>query len=145
MVTFRNNNNNRRGGFRRNTRNFKSNGDNSKFSSNFPNNDNFKRKAPGRNNHNASKLIEKYNDLAREALSNGDKILSENYLQHADHFTRIINEREIIKREKFIENRSENNANIVEENDQDEVKDLSETSNDDTKIQNGNKSQIEIN
>ena len=33
----------------------------------------------GRNNHNAPKLIEKYNDLAREALSNGDKILSENY------------------------------------------------------------------
>ena len=37
------------------------------------------------------KLIEKYNDLAREASSNGDKILSENYLQHADHFTRILN------------------------------------------------------
>ena len=81
MVTFRNNsnNNNRRNNFRRNTRNFKTNGDNSKFGSNFSNNDNFKRKAPGRNNHNAPKLIEKYNDLAREALSNGDKILSENY------------------------------------------------------------------
>ena len=46
----------------------------SKINSNFSNNDNFKRKAPGRNNHNAPKLIEKYNDLAREALSNGDKI-----------------------------------------------------------------------
>ena len=102
MVTFRNNNN-RRNNFRRNTRNFKSNGDNSKFGSNFSNNDNFKRKAPGRNNHNAPKLIEKYNDLAREALSNGDKILSENYLQHADHFTRILNERESFKREKFLE------------------------------------------
>ena len=90
MVTFRNNNNNRRTGFRRNARNFKSNGENSKFGSNFSNNDNFKRKAPGRNNHNAPKLIEKYNDLAREALSNGDKILSENYFQHADHFTRIL-------------------------------------------------------
>ena len=79
MVTFRNNNNNninRRSSFRRNTRNFKSNGDNSKFGSSFSNNENFKRKAPGRNNHNAPKLIEKYNDLAREALSNGDKILS---------------------------------------------------------------------
>ena len=76
MVTFRNNNNNRRTGFRRNARNFKSNSENSKFGSNFSNNDNFKRKAPGRNNHNAPKLIEKYNDLAREALSNGDKILS---------------------------------------------------------------------
>ena len=35
------------------------------------------KKVSGRNNHNAPKLIEKYNDLAREALSNGDKILSE--------------------------------------------------------------------
>ena len=110
MVTFRNNNNNRRGGFRRNTRNFKSNGDTPKFNSNFSNNDNFKRKAPGRNNHNAPKLIEKYNDLAREALSNGDKILSENYLQHADHFQRILNERENYKREKFLENKEEENT-----------------------------------
>ena len=108
MVTFRNNNNNnRRNNFRRNDRNFKSNGERQKFSSNFSNNDNFKRKAPGRNNHNAPKLIDKYNDLAREALSNGDKILSENYLQHADHFTRILNERENIRREKFVETRSE--------------------------------------
>ena len=118
MVTFRNNsnNNNRRNNFRRNTRNFKTNGDNSKFGSNFSNNDNFKRKAPGRNNHNAPKLIEKYNDLAREALSNGDKILSENYLQHADHFTRVLNERESYRREKFSENQSENISDIVEEN-----------------------------
>ena len=79
MVTFRNNNNVRRNNFRRNDRNFKSNADRPKFRSNYSNNENFKRKAPGRNNHNASKLIEKYNDLAREASSNGDKILSENY------------------------------------------------------------------
>ena len=106
MVTFRNNNsnNNRRSGFRRNTRNFKSSGDNSKFSSNFSNNENFKRKAPGRNNHNAPKLIEKYNNLAREALSTGDKILSENYFQHADHFTRVLSEQEISKRARFSEN-----------------------------------------
>ena len=75
MVTFRNNNG-RRNTFRRNDRNFKSNGDRSKYGSNFSNNENFQRRAPGRNNHNAPKLIEKYNDLAREALSNGDKILS---------------------------------------------------------------------
>ena len=113
MVTFRNNNNNnRRNNFRRNDRNFKSNGDRPKFGSNFSNNENFKRKVPGRNNHNAPKLIEKYNDLAREASSNGDKILSENYLQHADHFTRVLNERENIKRDKFTENKSEDNANI---------------------------------
>ena len=106
MVTFRNNNN-RRNNFRRNDRNFKSNGERQKFSTNFSNNENFKRKAPGRNNHNAPKLIEKYNDLAREALSNGDKILSENYLQHADHFMRILNEKESFRREKFLENKNE--------------------------------------
>ena len=93
MVTFRNNNN-RRNNFRRNDRNFKSNSDRPKYGSNFSNNDNFQRKIPGRNNHNASKLIEKYNNLAREALSSGDKILSENYFQHADHFTRVLNEQE---------------------------------------------------
>ena len=145
MVTFRNNNNsNRRSSFRRNTRNFKSNGDNSKFGSNFSNNDNFKRKTPGRNNHNAPKLIEKYNDLAREALSNGDKILSENYLQHADHFTRILNERESFKKEKF----SDNKFNVVEENNETSSKDLSknlaETSSDEVTVENSEKSQVEI-
>ncbi len=112
MVTFKNNN--KRNNFRRNDRNFKPNGDRQNFSWNFSNGDNFKRKSPGRNNHNAPKLIEKYNDLAREALSNGDKILSENYLQHADHFARILNERENFKRErnleeKYDENRKETN------------------------------------
>ena len=148
MVTFRNNNNNsnRRSSFRRNTRNFKSNGDTSKFGSTFSNNDNFKRKAPGRNNHNAPKLIEKYNDLAREALSNGDKILSENYLQHADHFTRILNERESFKREKF----SDNKFNVTEENNessgQDVSKNLAETtSSDESTVENIEKSQLEIN
>ena len=114
MVTFRNNNN-RRNNYRRNDRNFKTNGDRPKFGSNFSNNENFKRKAPGRNNHNAHKLIEKYNDLAREASSNGDKILSENYLQHADHFTRVLNERESIRKEKFSENKSDVNSNLLEE------------------------------
>ena len=95
MVTFRSNNN-RRPQFRSNNNrrsSFRNNNEGSKFS----NNDNFRRNAPGRNNHNASKLIEKYNDLAREALANEDKILSENYFQHADHFTRIQNEQEKIR------------------------------------------------
>ncbi len=148
MVTFRNNNN-RRGNFRRNTRNFKSNGDNSKYGSNFSNNDNFKRKVPGRNNHNAPKLIEKYNDLAREALSNGDKILSENYLQHADHFKRILNEREDFRREKFSEIKTDNNSDVIHENNEnpelDSDKDLVETSSDETKIQKSPKPQIEVN
>ena len=94
MVTFRNNNNVRRNNFRRNDRSFKSNLDRPKYGSNFSKNENFQRKSPGRNNHNASKLIEKYSNLAREALSTGDKILSENYFQHADHFTRILNDQD---------------------------------------------------
>jgi hypothetical protein len=128
MVTFRNNNNVRRNNFRRNDRNFKSNGDRPKFGSSFPNNENFKRKAPGRNNHNAPKLIEKYNDLAREASSNGDKILSENYLQHADHFTRILNEQESFRKAKYNDNKVENDENTQEkiakkvEDSDDEVK-----------------------
>ena len=114
MVTFRNNNNVRRNNFRRNDRNFKSNVDRSKFASNYSNNENFKRKGPGRNNHNASKLIEKYNDLAREALSTGDKILSENYFQHADHFTRILSEQESFKKSKNSENNVNENKNFNE-------------------------------
>ena len=114
MVTFRNNNNVRRNNFRRNDRNFKSNGDRPKFGSSYPNNENFKRKAPGRNNHNAPKLIEKYNDLAREASSNGDKILSENYLQHADHFTRILNEQESFRKAKYADNKVENDETTQE-------------------------------
>ena len=119
MVTFRNNNNFRRNNFRRNDSNFKSNGDRPKFGSNYSNNDNFKRKAPGRNNHNAPKLIEKYNDLAREASSNGDKILSENYHQHADHFLRILLEQKISK----VESKKENNGSITKEINVNEVSD----------------------
>jgi hypothetical protein len=49
---------------------------------------------PTRNNfrstQSAEKLLEKYNSLAKEAMSLGDKTLCENYLQHADHFMRIV-------------------------------------------------------
>ena len=109
MVTFRNNNA-RRNNFRRGERNFKSNGDRSKFTSNFSNGDNFQRKIPNRNNHNAPKLIEKYNNLAREALSSGDKILSENYFQHADHFTRVSKEQENFRKNKFEESSKKSSA-----------------------------------
>ena len=115
MVTFRNNNNNRRNNFRRNDRNFKSNGDRPKYGSNFSNNENFQRKVPGRNNHNAPKLIEKYENLAREALSSGDKILSENYFQHADHFTRILNEQEAYKKARYAST-NEINKELPEDN-----------------------------
>ena len=97
MVTFRSNNNNRRPPFRSNNNRrppFRNNNEGAKFSSN----DNFQRKVPGRNNHNAPKLIEKYNEMAREALANEDRVLSENYFQHADHFTRVQNEQENLRK-----------------------------------------------
>ena len=113
MVTFRNNI--RRNNFRRNDRNFKSGVDRSKINNSFSNNENFQRKAPGRNNHNASKLVEKYNNLAREALSSGERILPENYFQHADHFARILNEKENHKK-SIEENKTleETNKNSLE-------------------------------
>ena len=99
MVTFRSNNN-RRPPFRSNNNRrppFRRSEEGSKFS----NNNSFKRNVPGRNNHNASKLIEKYNEMAREALANEDRVLSENYFQHADHFTRILNEQESYRKSRF--------------------------------------------
>jgi len=99
MVTFRNNNN-RRPPFRSSNNrrpSFRNNNEGSKFS----NNDNFQRKIPSRNNHNALKLIEKYNEMAREALANEDRVLSENYFQHADHFTRVQNEQDKIRKAKL--------------------------------------------
>ena len=127
MVTFRNNNNVRRNNFRRNDRGFKSNTDRTKYGSNFSKNENFLRKSPGRNNHNASKLIEKYSNLAREALSSGDKILSENYFQHADHFTRILNDQDAQRKLNSMNNdTSKSQENLIEvnkeQNDKDEKK-----------------------
>ena len=86
----RNHKNHRRHRFRNSDRNFRQNGNGIlKANSEMNLNSNFQRRYPGKNNHNATKLIEKYNNLAREALSNGDKILSESYYQHADHFLRV--------------------------------------------------------
>ena len=136
MVTFRNNNNGRRNNFRRNDRSFKSNSERGKYVSSYSNNDNFQRKIPGRNNHNAPKLIEKYNNLAREALSNGDKILSENYFQHADHFTRILNEKEIQK--KFFNNKNSTDLNNSTDN-------LENKSSTDKGVSNLNETQSETN
>jgi len=92
-------NNYRRSRFKSNgDRNFRRrNGNGQKINGEFNNSLDFKRKNPGRNNQNASKLIDKYKDLAKEAISNGDKILSENYLQHADHFERILQSRDLNK------------------------------------------------
>ena len=105
MINFKNNN--RRSRFKSNgDRNFRRNGNGHKNNGDFNNASSFKRRHPGKNNQNAAKLVEKYNDLAREALSNGDKILSENYLQHSEHFSRILISQENFKKQ------SDNTADI---------------------------------
>ena len=117
MVTFRNNN--RRGRFRSGDRHFKRNVDSVKYKSDFTHSSNFQRKSPGRNNHNAPMLIEKYNDLAREALANEDKILSENYFQHADHFTRILDEQEKNRKLRAINDFDKNVTKVISDENKD--------------------------
>ena len=102
-------NNNRRGRFKTNgDRNFRRNGNGHKPNGDFTNGSAFKRRHPGKNNQNAAKLVEKYNDLAREAQSNGDKILSENYLQHSEHFSRIL----ISQENSRVHNENSSDANV---------------------------------
>ena len=59
--------------------------------------------------HNPEKLLEKYNALAKEALSIGDQSLSENYLQHADHFVRLIAE----KNKNYQINKDKNSTEVI--------------------------------
>ena len=81
-------------------RSFKRSNDINRMNTDFVNRENGFRRKNNRNNGNVDKLISKYNELAREALSNGDKILSENYYQYADHFLRISSEQKEKQKEK---------------------------------------------
>ena len=118
-------NNNRRGRFKPNgDRGFRRNGNGHKTGGDFSNGSSFKRRHPGKNNQNAAKLVEKYNDLAREALTNGDKILSENYLQHSEHFSRVLISQETSRNqiEKVAESNGTTQINVETAN-----KELEET------------------
>ena len=109
-------NNYRRNRYRSNgDRSFHKNGSDQKLNSDFSNNSNFRRSNPGRNNQNASQLAEKYTSQAREALSNGDKILSENYFQHAEHFVRILGDQEKMKNDNQ-KKTAEPDKEIIEKN-----------------------------
>ena len=128
MNNYRNNRKNR----------FKSNGDRNfrkrplhvhKNQGEFSSNSEFRHRNPGRNNQNAAKLVDKYNNLAREALSSGDKILSENYLQHADHFSRILSLQEINKS-------NDEKNNIIEQNFSNNKKDVLENKDNNTNLEN---------
>ncbi len=117
MNNFRNNNRKNR---------FKLNGDRTfkkrplnghKNHMDFNHNSDFKHKNPGRNNQNAAKLVDKYKNLAREALSSGDKILSENYLQHADHFSRVLSL-------QIINKTSIEKSNVIDQNFNSNINDI---------------------
>ncbi len=117
MNNYRNNNRKNR---------FKSNGDRSyrkrsinglKIQNDFNSKTEFRYRNHVRNNQNAAKLIEKYNNLAREALSSGDKILSENYLQHADHFIRVLSLQE--------KNKTSEASNVIEQDFEKNVENIS--------------------
>ena len=114
-------------------RNNHKNENGSKMISDFQNGSNFIRKNPSRNNHNASKLVEKYSNLAIEALSSGDKILSENYYQHAEHFIRVLGEKSLILNKKkdseeVIKNGLIDEKSKNDQNNSSEISQKSETS-----------------
>ena len=86
-------------GFRSNDRGFRRNGSQDLGTGGINSTSkNFQRTFFGRNGLKAEKLLEKYNGLAKEALLNGDKILSESYYQHADHFLRVVENQNSIQK-----------------------------------------------
>ena len=91
------NNNNRRRNFRPRPQknNYRRRGGslNSNNSNGLSNgNLNFNRNGSMNNIHNVEKTMQKYQQLAKDAQSNGDPVLAQNYLQHADHYLRRYNE-----------------------------------------------------
>ena len=131
MNNYRNNNRKNR---------FKSNGDRNfrkrslhihKNQNEYGSNIEYRNRSSNRGNINAAKLIEKYNNLAREALSSGDKILSENYLQHADHFSRILALQESAKISKI--------DNVIEKNFKKETENLINENKNGSAVDNENK------
>ena len=69
-----------------------------------------------RSTQSAEKLFEKYTSLAKEALSSGDKTLSENYFQHADHFMRIIDDKNKNRIQSKVEEKPLQDNSVLSEN-----------------------------
>ena len=99
-------NNNRRRNFRNRQQksNFlrRRNGSNSSNSFSNNGNINFNRNGSMNNVHSVEKAMHKFQQLAKDAQSNGDPVLAQNYLQHADHYLRRYNEL-IVKRDNSVE------------------------------------------
>ena len=115
-------NNNRRRNFRprsqKNNFRRRSGSLNSNGSSGLNNNGNlnFNRNGSMNNTHNVEKTMQKYQQLAKDAQSNGDPVLAQNYLQHADHYLRRYNELNE-RRESFVEKNSGEEKSLPKDED----------------------------
>ena len=114
-------NNNRRRNFRgrQQKNNFRrrspsNHGSNGHFSSNLGNKS-FNRNGPISNPSSIEKVISKYQQLAKDAQSNGDPVLAQNYLQHADHYLRRYNELNE-RRENSIEKTTSEDKSLHKDN-----------------------------
>ena len=105
--------------FRRRTGSMNSNGG-TNFNSNG--NMNFNRNGSMTNPHNVEKTMQKFQQLAKDAQSSGDPVLVENYLQHADHYSRKLAE----LNERTKDNSSEEKNNNLSDK---SIKDTSKSSN----------------
>ena len=113
------NNNNRRRNFRSRPQknNFRRrSGPMNSSNSSHPNNGNlnFNRNGSMNNIHNVEKTMQKYQQLAKDAQSNGDPVLAQNYLQHADHYLRRYNELNE-RRENLVEKTNPEEKSIPKE------------------------------
>ena len=120
-------NNNRKRNFRprvqKNNFRRRSNSLNSNNSNSLNNNRNlnFNRNGSMNNIHNVEKTMQKYQQLAKDAQSNGDPILAQNYLQHADHYLRRYNELNERRENSIEKSSSEEKALSKEENQKSEI------------------------
>jgi len=113
----------RRTRFRSNDKNFRRNGSQDVRTGGFDSaSKSFQRRSFSGNGFRPEKLLEKYNNLAKEASLSGDRILSESYYQHADHFLRVIENQNSIQNNpkpylnnSSIEKKSENKIIIKDE------------------------------
>ena len=124
-------NNNRRRNFRQRGQksNFRRrNGPISPNTNNFGNNGNvsFNRNGSMNNSHNVEKTMQKFLQLAKDAQSNGDPVLAQNYLQHADHYLRRYNEL-IDKKANSTEKTKVSDDTLIDK--ENSNKDLQQTSN----------------
>ena len=74
------------------------------------------RKNNFRSTQSAEKLLEKYTNLAKEASTTGDKTLSENYFQHADHFMRVVDDKNKNRIQSKVENKPLKDNKVLSEN-----------------------------